>query len=250
MDLKSASTTKSILSLKINNSFQIINKQARPYIFMLWFLIMGFIMMKVANKLILAVVCILSIILSMSSVVNAENSASGALVVDGVKTNIKHAYADIYDGDITIVVVDNPVAKEMIPDSIYDLGEQDKIKGIVFVVDANTNELKSGGLYNLINAVHSHPKWNHLGSVGNGVLSIDKSDGSILSGKIKTSTENEINGHKFTYDILFTVSLKKEALELTMTGKTDEPSKAYGAWGKALFAGDVEQYKTYIEGNN
>ncbi len=175
----------------------------------------------------------------------AENSAKGTLTVDGDTTEIKHAYADIYEGDITIILVDNPIKKEMVPDSVYSLGEKGKIKGIVFVVSEGTKKLMSGGLYNLINAVHSHPKWNKLGTIGNGVLEVTKSEGDVLSAKIKTPSENEVDGHKFNYDISFSVSLKKEKLELQMSGKSDEPSKAFGEWVKALFEGDPEGYKKY-----
>jgi len=201
--------------------------------------------MKLFNYAILMAALVVSILFTLSADAYAQNSADGNLTVDGDKTVIKHAYADVYDGDITIVLVDNEVPKEMVPDGIYTLGEQGKIKGIVFVVSEETKELMKGGLYNLMNAVHSYPKWNHLGSVGNGVLTIEKSDDNMLTGKIKTPSENDINGHKFTYDISFSVSLKKESLELTMTGKTDAPSKAFGAWGKALFAGDIDEYKKH-----
>ena len=201
--------------------------------------------MKIFNIFALVAVLTASIIFTLSVSAFAENTAKGSLTVDGDTTQIKHAYADIYDGDITIILVDNPIKREMIPDSVYSLGEQGKIKGIVFVVSENEKKLMSGGLYNLINAIHSHPKWNKLGTVGNGVLEITNSEGETLAGKIKTPSENEVDGHKFTYYISFSVSLKKEKLELTMTGKSDDPSKAFGAWGKALFAGDIEQYKKY-----
>ena len=201
--------------------------------------------MKLFHSLVFALCISLSSIFIFQINAFAENTAQGNLTVDGEVTKINHAYADIYDGDNTIVLVDNPIKRENIPDNVYSLGEQGKIKGIVFVVSEKEKKLMSGGLYNLINAIHSHPKWNKLGTVGNGVLEITSSNGETLSGKIKTPAENEVDGHKFTYDISFNVSLKKEKLELTMSGKSDEPSKAFGAWGKALFAGDTEQYKKY-----
>ena len=127
--------------------------------------------MRQQKLIISTLITILTILLSINSIAIA-GSAEGTLTVDGETTQIKHAYADIYDGDITIVLVDNEIEKDMVPDGVYSLGEQGKIKGIVFVVSEEKKELMSGGLYNLINAIHSYPKWNHLGSVGNGVLTL------------------------------------------------------------------------------
>lgn len=180
-----------------------------------------------------------------ASTANASNSADGKLTVDGETTSIKYAYADEYEGDITIVLVDNEIPVEMIPDGVWTLGEQGKIKEIVFVVSSDEKKLQTGGLYNLINAIHSYPKWNKLGTVGNGELTITDSQGDLLSGRIKTPSENKVDGHKFTYDAKFSVSLKKEPLNLTVTGKTGQPAEAYKQWGNALFAGDIDSYKKY-----
>ena len=177
---------------------------------------------------------------------SAQNSASGSLTVDGDTTEINHAYAEEFGEEITIALVDNEIPEGMFPDGVYNLGEQGKIKGIVFVVSTDDKKkLLKGGYYDLINAVHSYPKWNKLGTIGNGELTAVISDGDVYSGQIKTPSENEVDGHKFSYEIKFTVSLKKEPLKLTLTGKTDAPSEAFGEWGKALFAGDIEAYKKY-----
>jgi len=201
--------------------------------------------MKLFRYAILMAVLALSILLTFSSDVLAGNSATGSLTVDGETTQIKYAYADEYDGDITIGLLDNEIPDGMFPDGVYNLGEQGKLKGIVFVVSSEKKELMQGGLYNLMNAIHSYPKWNKLGTIGNGQLTAKMSQGNSFSGTIKTPSENDIDGHKFTYEIKFTVNLKKEPLKLTMTGKSDEPSKAYGQWGAALFAGDVDGYKKH-----
>ena len=191
------------------------------------------------------VVLALFAVFIFSSNVFAENSATGTLTVDGDTTQIKYAYAEEFDGDITIGLFDNEVPDGMFPDGVYNLGEQGKLKGIVFVVSSDKKELMSGGLYNLMNAIHSYPKWNKLGTIGNGQLIAKVSEGDSFSGTIKTPSENDIDGHKFTYEIKFSVNLKKEPLKLTMTGKSDAPSKAFGQWGAALFAGNIEEYKIH-----
>ncbi len=201
--------------------------------------------MKIFKYAILMAVLALSVFFSISSELHAGNSATGSLTVDGDTTQIKYAYADEYDGDITIALVDNEIPGGMFPDSVWQLGEQGKIKGIVFVVSSDNKELMTGGYYGLINAVHSYPNWNKLGTIGNGQLIAKVSEGDSFSGTIKTPSENDVEGHKFTYEIKFSVNLKKEPLKLTMTGKSDAPSKAFEQWGNALFAGDIEGYKQH-----
>lgn len=152
---------------------------------------------------------LLGLVLLTANIVGAAdiNSAKGSLTVDGETTKLKYAYAEKYDGDITVIVTDNMVAREMIPDEIYNLGTQGKLRGIVFVVSGKDKKLLSGGLYKLINAVHFHPKWNQLGSVGNGALTISHLDGKTLRGKISTASENELAGHSFSYDISFSANI-------------------------------------------
>ena len=201
--------------------------------------------MKLFKNTIFIAVFVLLTFFTIPLNVYAENTASGSLTVDGDNTVIKYAYADEYDGEITIVLVDNEIPEGMVPDGVYSLGEQGKIKGIVFVLSSDKKKLLKGGYYDLINAVHSYPKWNKLGTIGNGELIAVITDSDVFSGQIKTPSENDVEGHKFTYDLKFSVSLKKEPLSLTMSGKSDPPSQAFGEWGKALFAGDIEEYKKY-----
>ena len=201
--------------------------------------------MKLFKNTIFIAVFVLLTFFTIPLNVYAENAASGSLTVDGDNTVIKYAYADEYDGEITIVLVDNEIPEGMVPDGVYSLGEQGKIKGIVFVLSSDKKKLLKGGYYYLINAVHAYPKWNKLGTIGNGELIAVITDGDAFSGQIKTPSENDVEGHKFTYDLKFSVSLKKEPLSLTMSGKLDPPSQAFGEWGKALLAGDIEEYKKY-----
>jgi hypothetical protein len=175
----------------------------------------------------------------------ADNSADGALTVDGETTKLKYAYMSEFDGDIIIVLSNNPIAPEMVPDGVYSLGEQGKMRGLVFPLSRESRKLQAGGLYKLINAIHFHPKWNQLGSIGNGELKISQFTQDNLSATLVTPAENAMSGHKFTYKVSFSVSLKKPPLDLKVTGANDEPSRAYAAWGKALMAGDANGYRKY-----
>ena len=100
----------------------------------------------------------------------ASDSASGQITVDGDSTSIKHVYASEYDGDITIILASSEIPQAKIPDGVYDYGAEGNFRGIVFVISEETKKLQSGGLYGLINAIHYHPKWNKLGTIGNGKL--------------------------------------------------------------------------------
>ena len=201
--------------------------------------------MKQLKSVIVELALVISMFTGAASFANAQNLAEGSLTVDGETTAIKHAYTDIFDGDITIVLTSQIIPEEMVPDGVYNLGKQGKFRGIVFVVSSETQALLTGGLEGLINAIHFAPLWNKLGSIGNGALTIEKFDDNTLTGKIATPTDNKLAGHIFSYEISFSVSLKKEPLELSITGKMDPPAKAYAAWGKALLAGDTDEYKKH-----
>ncbi len=176
---------------------------------------------------------------------HAQNAAEGSLTVDGEQTAISHVYADMFDGDITIVLTSETIPKESVPDGVYDLGKQGKFKGIVFIVSGETQALLTGGIEKLINAIHFPPLWNQLGSIGDGTLTISKFSEDILEGRIATSSDNKLAGHTFSYEISFSVSVKKEPLALSITGHTDPPAQAFAAWGTALLAGNLEGYKMH-----
>ena len=90
--------------------------------------------MNLLNRALKAPLFVFLFLLFLTFNLHAANKASGSLTVDGDKTEIKHAYAEEYDGDITIALVDNEIPDGMFPDSVWTLGEQGKIKGIVFVI--------------------------------------------------------------------------------------------------------------------
>ncbi len=200
------------------------------------------------KKFLSNIILIFYIILSTSNLFAEKletGSAKGYLIVDNQKIEINYAYADEFDGDITVILSDNQIPLEMIPDDVYSLGEQGKMRGIVFSVSAETKQLQKDGLYKLINAIHFHPEWNQSGSIGNGVFSFTKFNSEIIEGKIVTISNNELDGHTFSYEILFSASLKKIPLKLNYTGDLNEPVKAFIVWGNALFSMDIDNYKKY-----
>jgi len=192
------------------------------------------------------IILTLVILTSAATAVMAQNSVEGSLTVDGTKTTIKHVYFDQYKDEFTVILTDNAVAPEMIPDGIYGLSEEGKIRALEFTVSRETKKEPKYGR----KAIYFHPVWTRSIDIGDGELTLSRFDEKMLAGKIKTSSENENEGHSFSYDISFSVSLKKEPLKLTMTGKSDAPSKAYETYCRALLAGDVEEFVKFVPQEN
>ena len=169
-----------------------------------------------------------------------QNDATGTLTVDGQSTAITHGYADTYENDVTIILSDGEVPREAIPDRTYELAARGDFKGVIFTVSSETQELLTGGWYDLTNVVHFYPITNELGKIGSPTLAITDLDGDRIKGTITMAEPADVSGHQVTYDASFSLSLKKEPLEVTVTGVSDAPSKAFEEWCKALMAGDVE----------
>ena len=145
----------------------------------------------------------------------AENQVKGSLTVDGTTEVIKHIYFDQYGEEFTIILTDKPVAQEMIPDGLNGLSEQGKVRALEFTVSRKTKKL----LGRLRKSIYFHPVWTRNISIGNGELALSRFDEKILAGTITTRFENEFDGHKFSYDVSFTVDLKKEPLKLQLQAK-------------------------------
>ncbi|MGI9534263.1 MAG: hypothetical protein ACR2NW_04890 [Thermodesulfobacteriota bacterium] len=178
------------------------------------------------------------------NIAHAENIAKGTIAVDGSEVKINHAYATPLFDDIIIVLTDNEVPKDMVPDGIMGLSEQGKIKGIMFSVSAESNKLLGHG--ESIQSLHFHPIWDQLGTIGNGELTTSTSDDKQLKGKLATPSENEWGDHKFSYNIDFTVDIKRELPDVEINGVNDEPSKAFSAYYKTLMEGNSDEFKQYI----
>ncbi len=198
--------------------------------------------MKRFKANILIVVMIGLILIGTAKGVSAQNSVEGSLTVDGTTTALKHIYFDQYREEFTIILTDSSIAPEMIPDGIYGLSEEGKVKALEFTVSRETQKL----LKQMRKSIYFHPIWTRNIIIGDNELTISKFDEEMLVGKIETPSENEYGGHHFSYNVSFSVSLKKEPLKLTFTGKTDAPSKAYAAYCKTVAAGDLENFMKYV----
>ena len=198
--------------------------------------------MKRLKATILGVVMMGVTLVGASTDVIAKNSVEGSLTVAGTTAAIKNVYFDQYKEEFTIILTDNPIAPEMVPDGIYSLSEEGKVRALEFTVSRESQKLLS----RMRKSIYFHPIWIREISIGDAVLTISQFDKQMLVGKIQTSSENEYGGHRFSYDVSFSVSLKKEPLKLTFTGKTDAPSQAYAAYCQTVLDGDVDSFRKHV----
>ncbi len=157
---------------------------------------------------------------------------------------INHAAARPLFDDIIIVLSDNPVPRDMLPDSILSLSEENKMRGIMFSVSAKNSRLLGKG--ESIQSLHFYPVWEQLGIIGNGKLQIISFDDKTIKGRIYTPAENEWGGHTFSYDIEFSADISKVPVIVEIKGANDAPSRAFSAYYKGLMAGEPDKFKKYI----
>ncbi len=176
----------------------------------------------------------------------AENFVEGNMTVDKTTVPIQHVYVDQYREEFTVILTDNPIALEMIPDGVHSLSEQGKVRALEFTVSRETQDL----LPRMRKAIYFHPVWARNIDIGQGRLTISTFDDKQLVGRMTTLSENENDGHHFSYDISFSVNLQKKPLTLNVTGKHDAPSQAYAAYSGAVLKGDVDEFKKHIPHEN
>lgn len=146
--------------------------------------------------------------------------------------------------DIIIVLSDNSIPGEMVPDGIMGLSEEKKIRGIMFSLSAKNRRLLGKG--ESIQSLHFYPVWDQLGTIGNSEIDILSYSEYTIRGRIYTPSENEWNGHTFSYDIEFTADIKKEPVQVKITGADDGPSRAFSEYYRAVMAGKPKEFRKYI----
>ena len=174
----------------------------------------------------------------------AGGKAKGTLTVDGNMVELKHAAARPLFDDIIILLTDNPVNKDAVPDGVATLSGQKKIRGIMFSISAKNKRLLGKG--ESIQGIYFYPVWDQLGTIGNGELKISKIEGDIIKARIYTTSENDWGEHKFSYDVNFTIDTRKVPPKIEISGAHDKPAKAFSEYYKAVMAGNVDEFKKFI----
>lgn len=194
----------------------------------------------------LFIVLSLTFNLATSTPLFAKDTAKGNLKVDDTTATLNHAYFDKYDDEFTIIITDNPVEPDAVPYGITELSEQAKVRALKFTVNRKSNEL----MMNRGKAIYFHPTWDRIVNIGKPELKITTFDENKLVGSIKTTSENEYDGHKFSYDISFDLSLIKEIPKLTFTGKKGPQVDAYSLYCKSIMESNIEEFKKYLPSEN
>ena len=191
-------------------------------------------------------ILVLILVFSAPTVLNAQDSARGNLTVDGTTASISNIYFDQYKDEFTIILTDSPVAPKNIPFGITELSEQGKVRALKFTVSRETKELMG----NRGKAIFFHPVWDRNIYIGKPEIKIIRFDENSLVGSIKTTSAEESEGHKFSYDISFNLSLKKEAPKLTFKGKSGPQVDSYKAYCQSIQDENVDEFKKYVPTEN
>jgi len=202
--------------------------------------------MKIIDSSFLSLALVLLFLFATPVAVFAENIAKGSLTVDGTTANLNHIYFDQYKDEFTIILTDNPVAPKNIPYGITELSEQGKVKALKFTVSRETKELMG----NRGKSIFFHPVWDRNIDIGKPELKITRFDENKLVGLIKTPSAQESEGHNFSYDISFSLNLKKEAPKLTITGKSGTQVDSYKAYSQSILDGNINEFKKYVPTEN
>jgi len=202
--------------------------------------------MKLFNNKSLFIVLVLIILIALPTYAYAQNSAKGTLMVDGTTATLSNIYFDQYENEFTIILTDHPVPPDMVPYGITELSEQGKVKALKFTVSRETKELMG----NRGKAIYFHPVWDRNIDIGKPELKITRFDENMLVGSIKTPTAEESEGHNFSYDISFSLSLKKETPKLTFKGKDGPQVDAYKAYCQSILDGNIDKFKKYVPTEN
>lgn len=198
--------------------------------------------MKLLDCIALFSLFTLIVLIGTPTILSAQNSANGTLTVDGTTANIGNIYFDQYEDEFTLVLTDSPVAPDMVPYGITELSEKDKVRALKFTVSRKTKEL----MYNRGKGIFFHPVWGRNIDIGKPELKITRFDESYLVGSIKTPSVQENEGHNFTYDISFSLSLKTEAPKLTFNGKTGPQVDAYKAYCQSILDENIDEFRKYV----
>ena len=179
-----------------------------------------------------------------TQVVFSEGSASGTIKVDDISAEMNHVYFDNYKEEFTVIVTDNPVDPFASPYGINKLSEQAKVRALKFTLNREKKDIMT----NRGKGIFFHPVWDRIINIGEPELKIKTFDENKLEGSIKTT--GEYDGHKFSYDISFDLSLKKEVPELLFTGKSGPQVDAYASYCRAIQEGNIEEFKKYVPSEN
>jgi len=166
---------------------------------------------------------------------------------------------DEADPDEPIVVLsDKPLPAEAIPFLPEKLVKEQKVHAIAFSISRKDKKLTNtyGKVY-----YPGHELGVGMGRVEDGAvtLNIKQLDATMLEGKILTPKPVKFLDVSYSFDASFKVILGKKSdnpsgksasLEISVTGDTSPPAKAYAEYHKACIGGDVKNIHDFLASKN
>jgi hypothetical protein len=215
------------------------------------------VVMRTYSFFLVCVFISIAIIFDGMQTASTESAVSGFLVVNGNNIKLIHAYVDEGDPQEPIVVLsDKPLPAEAIPFLSAEVVKKQKVHAIAFSISRKDKKLSK-----TYNQVYYPGKEMHQVGIPEGaaILNVNRLDAAAIEGKIVTPKPVKLLDITYSFDVSFKVNLgktstkpsgKSAALEISVTGDTSPPAKAYVGYYKACIAGDVKNIRDFLASKN
>jgi hypothetical protein len=178
-----------------------------------------------------------------SGAAGAAGIVTGSVTTDGQKIPLVLAYIDESPTDIIIVLASKDVPRDVIPFIGEEVARKLKIHAVAFTVSRTDRALSRG----LSGVFYPGPEMGFVGMrEGAATLQLKRLDATGIEGRIFTPKPVELSSVTYSFDVTFSVPLGKAApppppVEVTVSGDTSPPARAYADYYRAVFAGDVQR---------
>lgn len=175
---------------------------------------------------------------------DAQPGTSGTLTVAGMATPIRYAYTDVSPTDVILLLTDNPVPPQRVPFGAYDMAQKKQIHGLSVTIDKTTRKITDGALF--------HEAFDgQLGGQTGATLELTRFDSEWLEGHLWLPKPLEFGGKSYSYDARFKVALAGKpapaaAPEPRIQGDDSLPVRAYAAYYRAVFRGDLPEVRKCV----
>ena len=172
----------------------------------------------------------------------AQPETSGTLMVAGMTTPIRYAYADVSPTDVILLLTDNPVPPQRVPFGAYDMAQKKQIHGLSVTIDKATRKITDGALY--------HEAFDgQLGGQTQATIELKKFDSEWLEGHLWLPKPLEFDGKSYSYDARFKVALAGKptpAPEPKIQGDDSPPVRAYASYYRAVLRHDLPEVRKLV----
>jgi hypothetical protein len=166
---------------------------------------------------------------------------TGSITVSGETVALVKAYVDESPNDVIVVLASKEVPRDVVPFIGEDVARKLKIHAIAFTVSRADRALARG--FGGVFYPGAEMGFAGLGE-GNVSLEVKRLDATGIEGRIFTPKPVEGYDMTYTLDASFALPLGSAApppppIEVTISGDTSSPAKAYAAYYRAAISGDA-----------